>query len=109
MTCIFCQIVRHERHAQIVYQDDLVTAFRDAIPRAPVHVLVVPNEHLATLNDITANHEGLMGRLMRVVRDVAAKEGVGERGYRVLCRVGPEGGQEVYHVHFHMMGGGRFQ
>lgn len=107
MDCIFCDIVQHKRPAQVVFQDDLVTAFRDSFPRAPIHILVVPNEHLATLQDVTAQHEPLMGHLIKTIRDVAGKEGIGERGYRVTVRVGPEGGQEIYHVHFHLMGGGK--
>ena len=107
MACVFCEIIEHKRPAQIVYQDDQVTAFRDAFPRSPVHVLLVPNKHIATLQDLTIEHEALMGHLVKTIRDVAEGEGIGERGYRVAVRVGAEGGQEIYHVHFHIMGGGR--
>ncbi|MDE2795671.1 MAG: HIT domain-containing protein [Gemmatimonadota bacterium] len=102
---IFSKIVRGEIPADIVYQDDLVTAFRDIHPLAPTHILIVPNEVIPTLADVTADDEAVLGRMLRVAADLAAAEGVAEDGYRVMINCRDHGGQEVYHLHLHLLGG----
>ena len=104
---LFSKIVRGEIPADIVYQDDLVTAFRDIRPLAPTHVLIVPNEVIPTLADVSADDEAVLGRMLRVAADLAAAEGVAENGYRVMINCRDHGGQEVYHLHLHLLGGRR--
>jgi histidine triad (HIT) family protein len=102
---IFSRIVRREIPAQIVYQDALVTAFRDIHPQAPVHVLVVPNKLIPTVNDMTEEDELVLGRMFTVARRIAAEEGIDASGYRLLVNCNRDGGQEVYHLHMHILGG----
>ena len=102
---IFSKIVRGEIPADIVHQDDLVTAFRDIQPLAPTHVLIVPNRAIPTLADVSADDEAVLGRMLRVAADLAADEGVARTGYRVMINCGDHGGQEVYHLHLHLLGG----
>ena len=102
---LFSKIVRGEIPADIVYQDDLVTAFRDIHPLAPTHILVVPNQVIPTLADASAGDEAVLGRMLRVAADLAAAEGVAENGYRVMINCRDHGGQEVYHLHMHLLGG----
>lgn len=101
----FLRIVRHEAPADIVYQDDLVTAFRDIRPQAPTHVLIVPNELIPTLNDARPEHEPALGRMLTVAAKIAAQEGIAEKGYRLISNCNRHGGQEVYHLHLHLVGG----
>ena len=102
---IFSKIARGEIPADIVYRDDLVTAFRDIHPLAPTHVLIVPNHVIPTLADATAEDEAVLGRMLRVAADVAAAEGIADDGYRVMINCRDHGGQEVYHLHLHLLGG----
>ncbi|MEE8117066.1 MAG: HIT domain-containing protein [Gemmatimonadales bacterium] len=102
---IFSKIVRREIPADIVYQDDSVTAFRDINPQAPTHILIVPNEPIPTLNDVKPEHEPLLGHLIRVAAELAAKEEIAPDGYRLLVNCGRHGGQEVFHLHVHLLGG----
>lgn len=102
---IFSKIIRGEIPSDTVYQDDLVTAFRDINPQAPTHVLVVPNEVIATLDDVSEEHEAVLGRMIRVAAEVARKEGIAGDGYRLIVNCRDFGGQEVYHVHLHLLGG----
>jgi histidine triad (HIT) family protein len=101
--CIFCKIVSGDIPATIVHRDDEVVAFKDAHPQAPVHVLIVPRRHVASLNDAGAD-ERLLGRLLLVARDLAAASGIGE-GYRVVNNCGASAGQSVFHLHVHLLGG----
>ncbi len=101
---IFMKIVRGDMDADIVYQDDLVTAFRDISPQAPTHVLIVPNEPIATVDDVREEHEPVMGRMFTVARKVAEQEGLDE-GYRLIVNCKEHGHQEVFHVHMHLLGG----
>lgn len=105
---LFSKIVRGEIPADIVHQDDLVTAFRDIRPLAPTHILVVPNQVIPTLADASASDEAVLGRMLRVAADLAAAEGVAEDGYRVMINCRDHGGQEVYHLHLHLLGGDRW-
>ncbi len=102
---IFARIVRGEIPADIVYRDDLVTAFRDIHPIAPTHILIVPNRVIPTLADATASDEAVLGRMLRVAADIAAGEGIAQDGYRVMINCRDHGGQEVYHLHLHLLGG----
>lgn len=102
---IFARIVRGEIAADIVYRDDRAVAFRDVSPQAPVHILVVPCRPLTGLQDATAEDVDLLGHLMQVAAEVARAEGVGESGYRCVINAGPDGGQEVPHLHIHLLGG----
>lgn len=102
---IFSKIIRREIPADIVYQDEQVTAFRDINPKAPTHILVVPNKLIPTVNDVTADDEQLLGHMFTVVRRVAEQEGIADSGYRLLVNCNSDGGQEVYHLHMHLVGG----
>jgi histidine triad (HIT) family protein len=105
--CIFCQIVAGERKGKVVYQDDEIVAFRDINPQAPVHVLLVPRKHIVSVNDLTEEDSRLIGRMFLVAREVAASEGINERGYRLVINTNREAGQSVYHLHLHLLGGRR--
>lgn len=102
---IFSRIIRGEIPSDTVYQDDLVTAFRDINPQAPTHVLVVPNRVIATADDVTAEDEAVLGRMIRVAAEIARAEGIAEDGYRMIVNCRDYGGQEVYHLHLHLLGG----
>ena len=107
METIFSKIIRREIPAEILYQDDLVTAFRDIHPQAPTHVLIVPNKIIPTVNDVTPEDELMLGRLFTVARKIAEQEGIAENGYRLIVNCNHDGGQEVYHLHMHILGGRR--
>ena len=102
---IFSKIIRKEIPADVVYQDDLVTAFRDINPRAPSHVLIIPNKLIPTTNDLEQEDELVMGRLFTVAKKIAQEEGIEKEGYRLIVNCNPHGGQEVYHIHMHLVGG----
>ncbi|HKJ92267.1 MAG TPA: histidine triad nucleotide-binding protein [Longimicrobiales bacterium] len=102
---IFGKIVRGEMDADIVYRDDRATAFRDINPQAPTHVLIVPNEPIPTVNDVEESQEALLGHLFTVARRIAEQEGIAADGYRLLVNCGRNGGQEVFHLHVHLLGG----
>ncbi|SIN83197.1 purine nucleoside phosphoramidase [Salinivibrio sp. ES.052] len=102
---IFSKIIRKEIPADVLYQDELVTAFRDINPRAPVHILVVPNKLIPTTNDVVADDELALGRMITVAKKLAADEGIAEDGYRIIMNCNQHGGQEVYHIHMHLVGG----
>ena len=105
MTTIFSKIISGEIPADIVYQDDLVTAFRDINPQAPTHILIVPNKEIPTVNDLTEADEQVAGRLLLVAKKLAAQEGIAEDGYRLMINCNQHGGQEVFHLHLHLLGG----
>ena len=102
---IFSKIIRREIPSDIVWQDELVTAFRDISPQAPTHILIVPNLLIPTLNDVSEAHEQALGRMLTVAAKLAAQEGIAEDGYRVIMNCNRHGGQEVYHIHLHLLGG----
>jgi histidine triad (HIT) family protein len=103
--CIFCKIVSGEMDATIVYKDEQVTAFRDIRPVAPIHVLVIPNRHIASTNEVTEQDEQLLGHMLTVVNPIAKQEGIAERGYRLIVNTGPDANQVVFHLHLHILGG----
>ncbi len=102
---IFAKIIRRELPADIVYEDNLALAFRDKNPQAPVHILVIPKQAIAKLSDAEAKDHALMGHLLLTAKRVAEQEGLSEDGYRVVINNGPNGGQTVYHLHLHILGG----
>ena len=107
--CIFCKIVIGEMSSNIVYKDDQVTAFRDINPVAPTHILVVPNKHIASTNDVTEDDEQLLGHMLTVVKPIADEEGITDTGYRLIINTGPDANQVVFHLHLHIIGGQRMK
>jgi histidine triad (HIT) family protein len=107
--CIFCRIISGEAPGDILYQDEQITAFRDIHPVAPVHVLIVPNRHIASVNDLEAEDELLLGRMFTLARMLAEQEGIRDSGYRLIVNTGAHGGQVVYHLHLHLIGGQRMR
>jgi histidine triad (HIT) family protein len=105
--CLFCKIIARERPADIEYEDDAVVAFQDIYPKAPVHLLIVPRRHIASILEMTADDVEVVGRCLLAARTLGEAKGFGQRGYRVSINCGPEGGQVVYHVHFHFLAGRR--
>jgi histidine triad (HIT) family protein len=103
--CLFCKIVAEQIPATRVYADERITAFRDINPQARVHLLVIPNEHIADTEALEPQHDGLVGALIRVARDLARQEGVAESGYRMLFNTGPDSLNTVPHLHLHLIGG----
>lgn len=103
--CIFCEIIAGRLSGDIVFTDDLVTAFRDRFPRAPVHILIIPNEHIASIHALDADHSALVNRLIITAQQLAIKEGIAESGYRLVINTGPDAGQSVHHLHLHLLGG----
>jgi len=102
---LFSKIVSKEIPADILYQDDLVTAFRDITPKAPTHILIVTNKIIPTVDDVVAEDEAALGRMITVAAKLAKAEGISEDGYRLLINCKEHGGQEVYHIHMHLIGG----
>ncbi|MDZ7612211.1 MAG: histidine triad nucleotide-binding protein [Candidatus Moranbacteria bacterium] len=109
--CIFCKIRDKEIPAEIVFEDDKAIAFPDAYPIAPVHVLIIPKKHIESVNDLTENEENekLMGRLIMVARKIAQEKGIDKNGYKLLIRTGKHGGQEIPHIHLHLLGGAKLR
>jgi histidine triad (HIT) family protein len=103
--CLFCKILKGEIPSSTVYKDEQVTAFRDINPAAPTHILVVPNKHIADVNDISEEDEQLIGHLLRIAKPIAKEEGIAESGYRLIINTGPDSHQEVDHLHLHILGG----
>ncbi len=106
MSCIFCKIITGESPAQILFHDDLVTAFRDIHPIASTHILIVTNRHIESVNELEPEDESLVGHMVMVAKQLAKQEGIAERGYRLIINTGVHGGQSVFHLHLHLIGGG---
>ena len=107
--CVFCRIISGEIPADAVYRDEEMLAFRDIHPVASTHILLVPREHIPSVQDLQARHEGLVGRMVLRARTLAEQEGVAERGYRLVVNCGREGGQIVPHLHLHLIGGRKLE
>ncbi|HOX06005.1 MAG TPA: histidine triad nucleotide-binding protein [Planctomycetota bacterium] len=105
MDCIFCKIAAGQIPAKKVFEDGEIVAFRDINPVAPTHVLIIPREHIETINDLEPGHAAIVGRLHLAARELARQEGLAERGYRLVFNCGPEAGQAVFHIHLHLIGG----
>lgn len=106
-SCLFCKMASGEIRPDVVYETDDVLAFRDLNPQAPTHVLIIPKKHIATTNDLSLDDAELVGRLMVAAKEVAAREGIAERGYRTVLNCNAEAGQAIFHIHFHLIGGRR--
>ena len=105
MDCLFCKIVAGEIPGNFVHQDDTMVAFRDINPQAPLHVLIVPKQHIATINDLSGEHDALVGSLFRRAAAIAKEHGYHERGYRTVFNCNREAGQTVFHIHLHLLAG----
>jgi histidine triad (HIT) family protein len=105
MSCLFCRIVAGEIPAKKVYEDDDLVAFNDINPQAPMHVLVIPKTHVATVNELDRAHDALVGAMVRRAAAIAAENGYAERGYRTVFNCNAEAGQTVFHLHLHVLGG----
>lgn len=105
MDCIFCKIVQQEVPATILYQDDQVIVFDDLHPRAPIHKLIIPRKHIATLNDLTKEDENLGGHMLYTAQQLAKQLNIAEDGYRVVMNCNKDAGQVVFHIHLHLLGG----
>ena len=106
-SCLFCRIIAGERPARFVHQDERLVAIEDINPQAPVHVLVIPRRHIATLNDLTPEEEGLVGELVRRAAIIAKDRGIDQSGYRTVFNCNRGAGQSVFHIHLHVLGGRR--
>ncbi len=104
-TCVFCKVVKGLVRAEVLYQDDMVMAFNDIHPQAPIHVLVIPKQHMTALWEADPTHVIVLGRIVLGCNEVARKLGVLDTGYRIVCNTGVDAGQSVDHVHFHVLGG----
>lgn len=107
METVFDKIIRKEIPADIVFENDDILAFRDIRPLAPVHVLIIPKKRIASIDDLEAEDASLMGNMVLVARDIARDLNISEKGYKLLFRVGRDGGQEIPHIHLHLIGGAR--
>jgi len=107
MPCVFCEIVAKRIPAKLAYEDDEIVAFHDINPQAPVHVLLIPKEHVESLLQLEDSRDALVGRLVRRARDLARELGLGERGFRIVFNCGDDAGYSVYHIHLHLLGGRR--
>lgn len=105
MACVFCDIAAGRIPSDMVYQDEQVVAFRDMNPQAPKHILIMPKTHIPSLNELKAEHDKLIAHLVMVAVDLARKEGIADKGYRLSVNCGRDGGQAVPHLHFHLLGG----
>jgi histidine triad (HIT) family protein len=103
--CTFCQIIAGEKPSQTVYKDEIVTAFQDIHPVAPTHILIVPNKHVTSINDLTCSDATLIGHLFMVASQLAKGEGIEKSGYRLIINTGPHANQTIYHLHLHLIGG----
>jgi histidine triad (HIT) family protein len=107
--CLFCKIIKKEIPSEMVYQDDLVTVFKDINPVAPVHLLIVPNQHIPSVREITPEHEILIGKMFSAAKTVGESSGIEESGYRLIINSGPDARQEIFHLHMHLLGGGKMK
>lgn len=105
MDCLFCRIAKGKIPAQIVYADDDLVAFKDIQPQAPTHLLIIPREHIATINDIHSDQASLLGKMVLKAKHLAKENALADSGYRLVFNVNSGGGQAVYHIHLHLLGG----
>ena len=102
---IFCKIINKEIPSQIVYEDEEILAFKDIAPKAPVHIVVIPKKHIEKITEIEKEDEAVIGKIYSVINQIAKEQGIAEDGFRVIINCGENGGQEVKHIHFHLLGG----
>lgn len=103
--CLFCKIIEGEIPSDKVYENEHIFAFRDIDPKAPTHILIIPKEHIATTNDLNESHKSIIGEIMLTAKQLAEEEGIAESGYRTVFNCNKDGGQAVYHIHLHLLGG----
>ncbi len=103
--CIFCKIIKDEIPSEKVYEDDEILAFKDIKPSAPIHILVIPKKHISTLMEVNDENMYLMEKIMKAIQKIAKKQGVDKTGFRLIANCGPDSGQEVMHIHFHLLAG----
>ena len=103
--CLFCKIIAGQIPGAVVHQDESLVAFKDISPQAPLHVLIVPRQHIASLNDLSAEHDGLVGSMVRLAAALAKQHGYDEGGYRTVFNTNREAGQSVFHIHLHLLAG----
>lgn len=107
--CTFCSIVAGEQEADLVYEGEEVVAFHDVNPQAPIHILLIPREHVSTVNELEESHAEVVGKLFLKARDLAQKQGIDEDGYRLVMNTNRQAGQSVFHIHLHLLGGRQLQ
>ncbi|WP_058534471.1 histidine triad nucleotide-binding protein [Legionella saoudiensis] len=107
MDCLFCKIAEGAIPATVVFEDDELMAFRDLNPQAPTHLLIIPKQHISTINDAADEDQALLGRIILRAKQLAQTEGFSDSGYRLVFNVNPNGGQTVFHIHLHLLGGRR--
>ncbi len=105
MDCLFCKIAQAEIKTDYLYENKHIVAFRDIHPQAPQHILIIPRQHIATLNDLDESNKPLLGDMILVAKNLAAKRGFAKNGYRILMNCNDDGGQTVYHIHLHLLAG----
>ena len=103
--CLFCKIASKQIPADLVYEYDQVLAFKDISPQAPVHQLIIPKQHITTLNDVDIDHRGLLGHMVFTATQLAAEQNLSEPGFRLIMNCNQDGGQTVFHIHLHLLGG----
>jgi histidine triad (HIT) family protein len=103
--CLFCKIANKQIPAELVYEDDQVMAFKDISPQAPVHQLVIPKQHITTLNDLNLDHRDLVGHMVLTATQLAAEQNLSTTGFRLIMNCNQDGGQTIYHIHLHLLGG----
>jgi len=106
--CLFCRILAGEIPASVIYEDERLVAFNDINPQAPLHALVIPRRHIASLNDLSPDDDGLVGEIVRRAAAIAKERGYADRGFRTVFNTNAEAGQTVFHIHLHVLGGRRF-
>jgi len=109
MDCLFCKIAHGDIPADIVYKDENILAFKDINPQAPTHILIIPTDHIATINEVTAAQDKLLGNMILLAKQLAFDNQLSEDGYRLVFNVNNQGGQAVYHIHLHLLGGRQMQ
>ena len=107
--CVFCQIIDGKSPSKTVFEDDQVVAFLDINPAAPVHILIVPKDHIPSINHLADHQEELIGHLFTIAKQLAKENGIADSGYRLIINSGPDAGQAVYHIHLHLLGGGQMR
>ena len=105
--CIFCKIIRKEIPASVVFENDRLLAFEDIRPQAPVHILIIPKDHWASLNEAPESAQNVLGEILVRAREIAREKGIGESGFRLVLNTARDSGQDVFHIHFHLLGGRR--
>jgi len=103
--CLFCKIAKKEIPAKVVYEDETILAFEDIHPKAPTHVLIIPKDHFASLNDVPEDKGDFLGHILIKARQIARDKGIAESGYRIVLNTARDSGQDVFHIHFHLLGG----